>query len=162
MGTIFRTATKQAILDLIGEHATPSRFGQLLSDDDADALAMRVVDLFEMTLELRARTGALSASEQPAASPVRESERPPALRRSAASASQTAVLPRRSWSEEAPSNAFPTTVHAAEFTEPRQGGRVPPPDSGKDAEDALSANLKLPRTRKPITESERQSFWRKR
>ena len=157
MGTIFRTATKQAILDLIADHGTRSRFGQLLSDDDADALAHRVVDLFEMTLELRARTGLMLPQESGPSGGGEGSPSAPSARRSAAS---TAQAPR-SWSDEAPAAPFPTTIHAAEFLD-RGEPKARVPDAATAVDDPVLSGLKLPRTRKPITDSERQSFLRRR
>ena len=52
---IFRTATGQAIRDIIADHSQENRFGRTLTEDDLDAICERVVDLFEMTLNLRAR-----------------------------------------------------------------------------------------------------------
>lgn len=54
---VFRTATGQAVRDIISEHATTHRFGLSLTDADLDAICERVVDLFEMTLNLRAQVG---------------------------------------------------------------------------------------------------------
>lgn len=59
---IFRTATSQAIRDIICDHSQENRFGRTLTDDDLDSICERVVDLFEMTLNLRARVS--GASEQ--------------------------------------------------------------------------------------------------
>jgi hypothetical protein len=152
MGTIFRTATKQAILDLISDHGTRSRFGQLLSDDDADALALRVVDLFEMTLELRARTGVLGLGGASGAGASTNSE--------SHNTSRVGAVPK-SWSEQPPSSNFPTTVHASEFIDHREPkGIRPEPPAG--SEDLSFASLKLPRTRKPLSDSERQNFLKRR
>lgn len=52
---IFRTATGQAIRDIIADHSQENRFGRTLTEDDLDSICERVVDLFEMTLNLRAR-----------------------------------------------------------------------------------------------------------
>ncbi|NBX18317.1 MAG: hypothetical protein EBR09_13220 [Proteobacteria bacterium] len=54
---VFRTATTQAIRDIIADHGTANRFGLSLTDADIDAICTRVVDLFEMTLNLRAQVG---------------------------------------------------------------------------------------------------------
>lgn len=162
MGNIFRTATKQAILDLISDHGTRSRFGQMLSDDDADQLAARVVDLFEMTLELRSRTGMLGLGATPAAKP---SEDPPpnSRRRSpgAAAGAGIAATEENSWSDTPPRTTFPTTIHAAEFLE-KNDRKARVSDATAETPDPTFMGLKLPRQRKPITEAERQSFMKRR
>ena len=53
MASIFRTATKQAILEIIQEHAVPGRYGLILTEESSEKICEQVVDLFEMTLELR-------------------------------------------------------------------------------------------------------------
>ena len=159
MGNIFRTATKQAILDLIADHGTRSRFGQMLSDDDADQLAARVVDLFEMTLELRSRTGMLGLGSAPAAKPSPESN--PDTRRRSPGAAAEGTTEDLSWSDTPPRSTFPTTIHAAEFLEKgERKARVS--DATAETPDPTFMGLKLPRQRKPITEAERQSFMKRR
>lgn len=56
MSQIFRIATCQAIREIIEESAVEGRFGLILTEDGIDKISHRVVDLFEMTLELRAKT----------------------------------------------------------------------------------------------------------
>lgn len=56
MSQIFRIATTQAIKEIIQENAVEGRFGLLLTDDSIEKISERVVDLFEMTLKLRAKT----------------------------------------------------------------------------------------------------------
>jgi hypothetical protein len=159
MGNIFRTATKQAILDLISDHGTRSRFGQMLSDDDADQLAARVVDLFEMTLELRSRTGMLGLGSASTAKPAEESSQSPKRRASGAAA--TVAAEELSWSDTPPKSTFPTTIHAAEFLDKgERKSRVS--DATAETPDPTFMGLKLPRQRKPITEAERQSFMKRR
>jgi hypothetical protein len=159
MGNIFRTATKQAILDLIADHGTRSRFGQMLSDDDADQLAARVVDLFEMTLELRGRTGMLGLGSAPAAKPSAESN--PNPRRRSPGAAAEAPTEKLSWSDTPPRSTFPTTIHAAEFLE-KGDRKARVSDATAETPDPTFMGLKLPRQRKPITEAERQSFMKRR
>jgi hypothetical protein len=60
---IFRTATGQAIRDIIADHSQENRFGRSLTDDDIDSICDRIVDLFEMTLNLRARVSGNSEQE---------------------------------------------------------------------------------------------------
>ncbi|MEY4066611.1 MAG: hypothetical protein RIR26_2819, partial [Pseudomonadota bacterium] len=52
---IFRTATGQAIRDIIVDHSQENRFGRSLTEQDIDSICERVVDLFETTLNLRAQ-----------------------------------------------------------------------------------------------------------
>ena len=54
--SVFRTATSQAIRELVEEHGVPGRFGTILTSESVTMLCERVVDLFEFTLELRSRT----------------------------------------------------------------------------------------------------------
>ncbi len=56
MSQIFRIATCQAIREIIEDSAIEGRFGLILADDGIDKISNRIVDLFEMTLELRAKT----------------------------------------------------------------------------------------------------------
>lgn len=62
MSQIFRIATSQAIREIIEESAVEGRFGLLLTDDGIEKIAHRVVDLFEMTLQLRAKTQEMFSS----------------------------------------------------------------------------------------------------
>lgn len=77
---IFRTATGQAIREIISEHSQENRFGRSLTDSDLDAICERVVDLFEMTLNLRAQVSGggdtQSTSRQPQRRSVRWEEEP--------------------------------------------------------------------------------------
>ncbi|WP_186643979.1 hypothetical protein [Fluviispira vulneris] len=69
MSQIFRTATSQAIREIIEESGVEGRFGLILTEDSLEKITHRVVDLFEMTLELRAKTqeifGNLGATAKP-------------------------------------------------------------------------------------------------
>lgn len=56
MSQIFRIATTQAIKEIIQDNAVEGRFGLLLTEDSIEKISERVVDLFEMTLKLRAKT----------------------------------------------------------------------------------------------------------
>lgn len=51
--SIFRTATKQALREIIEEQGTVGRFGVVLAEDKLELTTDRIVDLFEMTLNLR-------------------------------------------------------------------------------------------------------------
>ncbi|RDB36400.1 hypothetical protein [Spirobacillus cienkowskii] len=65
MSQIFRIATCQAIREIIEESALEGRFGLILTNDGVEKIANRVVDLFEMTLELRAKTHEMFAGKMP-------------------------------------------------------------------------------------------------
>jgi len=81
---IFRTATGQAIREIISDHSQENRFGRSLTETDIDAICERVVDLFEMTLNLRAQVSGAGESAHsqkhsradvlPATAPQREAE----------------------------------------------------------------------------------------
>ncbi|WGL59654.1 hypothetical protein QEJ31_14070 [Pigmentibacter sp. JX0631] len=70
MSQIFRIATTQAIREIIQESAVEGRFGLLLTDESIEKISERVVDLFEMTLKLRAKTqelfGQVNSKTEPA------------------------------------------------------------------------------------------------
>lgn len=173
MESIFRTATTQAILDIIEEHGTRSRFGHMLTDEDASAVAAKVVDLFEMTLRLRARTGLIGHA------PVPESQKSKSQTHQSGGASgahsqsgaqspptSTSTLPSArskrmpSWTDEGPDAPFPKTVHASEFFESRQR-RPAAPEVAPSSDERESFNFRLPRQRNTISEEERVSFLRR-
>jgi hypothetical protein len=56
MTQIFRTATSQAIQEIIQENCVAGRFGLLLNEDGLEKISHRIVDLFELTLKLRSKT----------------------------------------------------------------------------------------------------------
>ncbi len=71
--SVFRIATKQAILDMIVESGENKTFGLFVAHHQVDALADRIVDLFEMTLELRQKVqNATSEPNPPKADPRRQ------------------------------------------------------------------------------------------
>jgi hypothetical protein len=53
---IFRTATGQAIKEIIAEKGAVGNFGINLTHDSLDEACNSIVDLFEMALELRGHT----------------------------------------------------------------------------------------------------------
>ena len=166
MGSIFRTATTQAILDIIAEHGSKTRFGQLFTEGDAEALASRVVDLFEMTLELRSRTSLIGATATPGPTDARTSQGKGTsqnMRQAALPAYNGGKLrgARKSWNEEETAAPFPTTVHASEFTDIRRP-KIRTSDLPPDSEDPGAFTLRLPRQRKNFSEEERQNFLKRR
>ncbi len=56
MTSVFRMATTQAVKDILEEHGSSGRFGLIVTPDGMETIANKLVDLFEMTLELRAKT----------------------------------------------------------------------------------------------------------
>ena len=140
---IFRTATGQAIREIISDHSQENRFGRSLTETDIDAICERVVDLFEMTLNLRAQvSGAGESSHSHKQSPK---------------AQQRTVR----WDEEP--TKMPTTRAASEiydFNHLNKHGRG----------DALAAtapqreaeiDFKLPRKRINVTSEEQETLMRR-
>ena len=62
---IFRTALLQAIEDILKDSGSVGRFGLVLTDDEINTVSSKVVDLFEMTLNLRTRVSAAMATQIP-------------------------------------------------------------------------------------------------
>ena len=54
--SVFRIATKQAIKEIIEAPSEKLQYGLILTDENLEDITDRVVDLFEMTLNLRSRT----------------------------------------------------------------------------------------------------------
>jgi hypothetical protein len=89
---VFRIATGQAIREIIEEHGSLGRFGLILTPENIDDIADRIVDLFEMTIELRTKTQQMfmhtaeaSDSQESSSAPRRRlgraAEKTPGLRR---------------------------------------------------------------------------------
>jgi hypothetical protein len=74
--SIFRDTTKQAIAEIICENAEAGRFGLSMTEHDLESACNRIVDLFEITLELRGRVAGTPRQESkaPAMQMVRQSE----------------------------------------------------------------------------------------
>lgn len=56
MASVFRIATEQAIKEIVEENAVCGRFGLIITEENITEISKKVVDLFEMTLELRSKT----------------------------------------------------------------------------------------------------------
>lgn len=56
MASVFRIATMQAIKEIVEECSVAGRFGLIVTEENLEDISNKVVDLFEMTLELRAKT----------------------------------------------------------------------------------------------------------
>ena len=80
MSTVFRIATEQAIREIVEEHSTGGRFGLIVTEENMVEISKKVVDLFEMTLELRSKTQSifgLGASSAQSFAEKEEEERAP-------------------------------------------------------------------------------------
>ncbi|MEN9810819.1 MAG: hypothetical protein RLZZ488_2386 [Pseudomonadota bacterium] len=143
---VFRTATTQAIRDIISDHGTANRFGMSLTDADIDAICTRVVDLFEMTLNLRAQIG-LAGQPQEAATQQKPS--------------QSAMRPSR-WENE--SASVPKSKAASELYDLShlEGQRVRSDSLPRFApEKDPAVELKLPRKRINVSSDEKEILMRR-
>ncbi|KAB8033713.1 hypothetical protein [Fluviispira multicolorata] len=143
MSQIFRTATSQAIREIIEESGVEGRFGLILTEDSLEKITHRVVDLFEMTLELRAKTqemfGNLNVGQK--AKPTNSSMHEARKRNTF-------------FDEESP---FPKTKNAAELLDYGSKQNI-----GIDSIPTVPAhNLKLPRKRYELSLEERERMSRK-
>lgn len=141
---VFRTATTQAIRDIIADHGTANRFGMSLTDTDIDAVCARVVDLFEMTLNLRAQLGTGGMASQAQATP-----------------SASPALKASRWENEPAS--VPRTKAASEiydFSPLEQRGRADALPASAPKSD-VAADLKLPRKRISVSSDEREILLRR-
>lgn len=170
--SIFRTATKQAILEIIAESAQEGRFGYILTEDGMDQSCERVVDLIEMALELRGRTGLLgmqSSSSQEAA--------PPARNVAKNKAQPSSTLPRRTGREiknSPPPENFDSTPERSGQQRPMQSelrdfprtrgaaeiydNRAPQNQYKSDSRLPPTQDFKLPRRRVEIISEEKNKF----
>jgi hypothetical protein len=140
---IFRTATGQAIREIISDHSQENRFGRTLTDTDLDAICERVVDLFEMTLNLRAQVSGGGQVAEDSRSAPRQASR--AVR----------------WDEE-PARV-PTTRSASEiydFTHINRQSRADALPS-LAPQQTTEIDLKLPRKRISVTVEEKEVLMRR-
>lgn len=139
MSQIFRIATCQAIREIIEESAVEGRFGLILTEDGVEKISQRVVDLFEMTLELRAKTQEIF------------------LGINSGTKSPPSKTPRNENKKEEERRPFPKTKNAAEVFD--FGNR-----KTSDLESipiAPAHNVKLPRTRFNLSLEEKERLIRK-
>lgn len=151
---VFRIATKQAIRDIVTENASENRFGFTVTEDNLESITDRVVDLFEMTLNLRSRLGMGAASpaeaapaEQPKSQQTRWQTPSPAT---STAQQKTSTLTREPV-------GFPRTTNAAEIYDgslkvksaPASETILPP-----------HVDFKLPRKRTLITAEEKEKLTR--
>ncbi|NBW82215.1 hypothetical protein EBR21_10730 [bacterium] len=145
---VFRTATTQAIRDIIADHGSANRFGISLTEADVEAICTRVVDLFEMTLNLRAQVGNTGSI-------ARENETS-----GPAPARNSALKPQR-WEQEPA--AVPTTKAASEVYDfshlerKDRGDSLPQLAPKSDS----AVDLKLPRKRISVSQDEREILLRR-
>jgi hypothetical protein len=146
---VFRTATTQAIRDIIADHGTANRFGMSLTDSDIDAICGRVVDLFEMTLNLRAQVGTGGAAD-----PRREAS---------AHNGQPQAQPLKASRWEDERAAVPRTKAASEiydFSHMEAKNRGDALTSVGNKNDSVP-DLKLPRKRISVSSDEREILLRR-
>lgn len=142
---IFRTATGQAIRDIIIDHSQENRFGRSLTEQDLDSICERVVDLFETTLNLRAQLSANGFDTSSATS-----------RQPSAQASRSTR-----WEDEPVS--LPSTRAAADIydfrgdAEQKKGERP----AGLNPARANEVTLTLPRKRVSVTAEEKDHLARR-
>lgn len=152
---IFRIATKQAIREIISENASQNRFGFTVTDDNLELITERVVDLFEMTLNLRSRLSTATP-----ASPAPEKRETPAAqpsrwqRASEEASSRTPTMsPRGTPPQE--KVGFPKTRNAAEIYE---GTLNVKKDPASETQLAPQYDLKLPRKRTALSAEEKEKL----
>jgi hypothetical protein len=152
MTTIFRTATKQAMKEIIEERSEAGRFGLLVTEEGLEAITDRLVDLFEMTLTLRQQTRHFF--EPPAPTPE------PAPRAKSSNLQKGRTTPTLSQNQRPPQDSdrqrasFPKTRNAAEvYTVHRQEDKF----GSALANPSLPTHidLKLPRRRVEMSDEER-------
>ncbi len=148
MTSIFRMATMQAVKEIVEENSVSGRFGHIVTEENIEEISKKIVDLFEMTLDLRAKTQEIFALSQGA--PQGQGARASTPGRAPAKKN------RVEFQEESP---FPTTRNAAEIYDSRQTmashsrEATPSPTGGLD--------LKLPRQRFEMTLGEKERFMRR-
>ncbi|MBM3381917.1 MAG: hypothetical protein FJY29_05690 [Betaproteobacteria bacterium] len=144
---IFRTATGQAIREIISDHSQENRFGRTLTDSDLDAICERVVDLFEMTLNLRAQVAGTGVATGDSNESSRNSGR------------QTSRSVR--WDEEP--TKVPTTRAASEIYDFGQLNKQSRADAlpSLAPQQTTEIDLKLPRKRISVTVEEREVLMRR-
>lgn len=163
---IFRTATKQAIRDIIQDNASSGRYGVMLSDDNIEAIGERIVDLFEMTLNLRSQMsgGVSSQSSTGQSSPSRESSQANTQRRAPVARTTTLehINRQQSSQQQKPESAgFPKTRWAAEIYDHHDARPTQHYAQAIDTELPPQIDYKLPRKRVALTAAEREKLGNK-
>ncbi len=151
MSTVFRIATTQAIREIVEENAVSGRFGLIVTEENIEEIAKRVVDLFEMTLDLRAKTqdifgGALGG--QASSQEQRRENAKPAKR--AFSRSNKLDI-----SEEGP---FPKSRNSSEIYDFKTNNNN---TQSRDTSYIPSLDAKLPRKRFELSPEEKERFMRR-
>lgn len=131
MTSVFRIATMQAIKEIVEDSSVAGRFGHILTEESITEISKKVVDLFEMTLELRAKTQDIfgQASKQ---------------------------QPRQQLKEEA--QPFPKTKNASEIYSFQENKKS---ETSQDVSLMPNLNLKLPRKRFDLSPDEKEKFMRR-
>lgn len=136
MATVFRIATEQAIKEIVEENSVSGRFGLIVTEENVAEISKRVVDLFEMTLELRSKTQDIFGQ-------------------AVSSAKQEPSTKHSQQSEERVS--FPKTRNAAEIYAPQENKR----NTHHLPELTPNLSAKLPRKRFELTLEEKEKFMRR-
>jgi hypothetical protein len=134
---IFRTATREAVMEIISESAQPGRFGLLLSPEMLHEAADKVVDLIETSLKLRAN---VQDRLERASMIQQRSETPPPPRDEFRSGSRAGI---------------PKTRNASEVYE-NQRGRDENPIHNVPVSPTM--NFRLPRKKIALSDSERENL----
>ncbi|MBX9704259.1 MAG: hypothetical protein K2X39_08915 [Silvanigrellaceae bacterium] len=142
---IFRSATKQAIREIVENHGSKGKFGFILTDENIDSISDKVVDLFEIALSLRNKSQNIL---YPQHIPEENTQTKPSSLQS---------KPKPTYREPLVSEkgAFPRTKNAAEIYDfpknylesARNNIGLPP-----------TIDFKLPRRRISLSESERSKL----
>lgn len=161
---IFRTATKQAIRDIIQDNASSGRYGVMLSDDNIEAIGERIVDLFEMTLNLRSQMSGGGSSQSSAGqnSPTREAQQATTQRRTAQPTRTTTlehINRSQPLTQQKPESAgFPKTRWAAEIYDHHDPVPTQHYSQAIDTDLPPQIDYKLPRKRVALTAAEREKL----
>lgn len=137
--SIFRQATMQAIKEIVEENAVSGRFGLILTEEGMEEISKRVVDLFEMTLELRAKTSEIFAGGLQQSSPQQQNSQPKNARKTN----------RLQFGEESP---FPKSKNASEIYDYQQ----PPKNILQESSLTPQMDFRLPRKRYELTLEEKE------
>ena len=155
--SIFRIATKQALREIIEDHATQGRFGVVLSDESLEMATERIVDLFEMTLTLRSHTASMLGGGSPSPAPASAPTHAQTQKAQPQKIQTQSTLTRRHSFEVDEHSPVPKTKNAAEIYDKTTNRKSENPDT---VPLAATFSFKLPRTRIGLSEKERQKLTR--
>lgn len=165
---IFRTATKQALREIIEESAIDGRFGFILGEDGIEKATERIVDLFEMTLELRSRVGLTTGSagsgmggESQAKQKTNQNVNQRVNQNTGQNTARENQMPNEAYGSQSRKSSLPTTRNAAEIYDvnastPQQLRGAYEPRAGLSP----AMDLKLPRKRIELSSTEKERLGR--